>query len=358
MTTLDQIKSLMKSGDIAGAEALCRQALEEEPGNSTLKFLREACLGRMRLEAGLSKGRSGPPPIPGNATPPVDESEDVDEETAQTVELPPREPEKPAGRHGRPTPKAGKGCLRALLAVVGGLVALVVVVIVVACISNRGNAGNDKLIYLWVAKERGSSFEIPGGVREVVVPQGNFAISLPKWIDDFAEVQTFATGSNRFYEVCSHWTFPSPSDESRVDICYVRTPSGSKKFGLEPGAPILAFDSKVAMDVEFGESIFKIILGDDIDVVDRGKPKAPDWAFAKKHGADGFHSCFGTVLLGGKRYRMFQVTLTRGREAWRIQTTLLSALEVGNPLADAIDQTVAGEIIGRFRIIDGKRGLN
>ena len=31
MTTIDQIKSLMKSGDIAGAEALCKKALEADP---------------------------------------------------------------------------------------------------------------------------------------------------------------------------------------------------------------------------------------------------------------------------------------------------------------------------------------
>ena len=37
MTTLDEIKSLMKSGDIAGAEALCRKALEADPDNIWLK---------------------------------------------------------------------------------------------------------------------------------------------------------------------------------------------------------------------------------------------------------------------------------------------------------------------------------
>ena len=37
MIPVDQIKSLMKSGDIAGAEALCRKALETHPDDAWLK---------------------------------------------------------------------------------------------------------------------------------------------------------------------------------------------------------------------------------------------------------------------------------------------------------------------------------
>lgn len=43
MTTLDQIKSLMKSGDIAGAEALCRKALEANPEDVSVRFLFATC---------------------------------------------------------------------------------------------------------------------------------------------------------------------------------------------------------------------------------------------------------------------------------------------------------------------------
>ena len=43
MTTLDQIKSLMKSGDIAGAEALCRKELEADPHNAELKMRYGIC---------------------------------------------------------------------------------------------------------------------------------------------------------------------------------------------------------------------------------------------------------------------------------------------------------------------------
>ena len=43
MTTLDQIKSLMKSGDVAGAEALCTKALEENPEDVAVRFLYATC---------------------------------------------------------------------------------------------------------------------------------------------------------------------------------------------------------------------------------------------------------------------------------------------------------------------------
>ena len=43
MTTINQIKSLMKSGDIVGAEALCKQALEADPDNAELKMRYGIC---------------------------------------------------------------------------------------------------------------------------------------------------------------------------------------------------------------------------------------------------------------------------------------------------------------------------
>lgn len=43
MTTIDEIKSLMKSGDVAGAEALCRKALEKDQDNAVVKMLYATC---------------------------------------------------------------------------------------------------------------------------------------------------------------------------------------------------------------------------------------------------------------------------------------------------------------------------
>lgn len=40
---IDQIKSLIKSGDIAGAAALCKQALEADPANAELKMRYGLC---------------------------------------------------------------------------------------------------------------------------------------------------------------------------------------------------------------------------------------------------------------------------------------------------------------------------
>lgn len=43
MTPLEQIKSLLKSGDVAGAEALCRKTLEKEPDDVAVKMLYATC---------------------------------------------------------------------------------------------------------------------------------------------------------------------------------------------------------------------------------------------------------------------------------------------------------------------------
>ncbi len=43
MTIVDEIKSLMKSGAVAGAEALCRKALETHPDDAQLKMLFGLC---------------------------------------------------------------------------------------------------------------------------------------------------------------------------------------------------------------------------------------------------------------------------------------------------------------------------
>ena len=43
MATIEQIKSLMKSGDVAGAEALCRKALEADSGDAQLSLYLATC---------------------------------------------------------------------------------------------------------------------------------------------------------------------------------------------------------------------------------------------------------------------------------------------------------------------------
>lgn len=43
MTAINQIKSLLKSGDIAGAEALCRKALAETPDDARLSLYLATC---------------------------------------------------------------------------------------------------------------------------------------------------------------------------------------------------------------------------------------------------------------------------------------------------------------------------
>ena len=43
MNDISQIKSLLKSGDVAGAEALCKAELQKTPGDASLKMLFGTC---------------------------------------------------------------------------------------------------------------------------------------------------------------------------------------------------------------------------------------------------------------------------------------------------------------------------
>ena len=43
MSKIDEIKSLLKSGDVAGAEALCKAELQKTPGDAALKMLFGTC---------------------------------------------------------------------------------------------------------------------------------------------------------------------------------------------------------------------------------------------------------------------------------------------------------------------------
>ena len=354
MTSLDQIKSLMKSGDVAGAEELCRKALEEDPGNSTLKFLREACLGRMRLEAGRAKGHSVPPPVPGNAAPPVDEAEDAEDETVRTVELPepPAVPAKPSEKREAVTPRTVKGCLRMLLAVLGGLAAVFVVIVGVSYFYAQSSKMKERLPYLWTSAENGhdciGSDHAP--MREYRVARGNFAISVLPEFTDPQEVEFDPAWPD--IDICRHWTFMSAYSDGRVDVSYLRKkPEESFYEGESIG--ITPFNNSFITSIEWGIAPFVAVLGEGLDVIDRAAPKNPDWMFAEKHGARGFNSCFGLLRKNGMRYRLFQVTIVRDHEAWRIQTLIPSALNIEEDerKAGAIDQLMAGDIIGRFRVL-------
>ena len=205
----------------------------------------------------------------------------------------------------------------------------------------------ERLPYLWTARALGIG---PGleGVEDVTEPSGHFTLGLPKEFDRMAEVREFAVGEGQLYEACAHWTYPSRVDDGRVDVSYVRLPAGKREFG-DRGAS-LAFDNQVHMSIEFGIAPITSVLGDDIEVLDRGKARE-DNLFIRKHQANGYGSWFATVRIGGKKYQVFQVTLTRGREAWRILTTLPSMADRGIEHADLFDMLVAGEIIGRFRTL-------
>ena len=57
MADLSQIKSLLKSGDVAEAETLCRKALEAMPDDAELKRLHAICRERLNPEPPPQKPR-------------------------------------------------------------------------------------------------------------------------------------------------------------------------------------------------------------------------------------------------------------------------------------------------------------
>lgn len=340
MTTIDQIKTLLQSGDVAGAEALCRKALEENPGDAKLGFLLAAIEGRKRLQVGgLVAGIEAEPP-------PAEEPE-----TVETVELPPQQ-KKPERKKASLTPVSGKGCLRMLLLIFGGLAAIFLVVIAVECLLVRNKEKNERLPYLWTSAENGHDL-LDGNqasLREYLVYNGNFAISLfPEYTDTITvEFDPVWPG----IDLCRHWTFLSSNDYGRVDVSYLRKNPGESFYEGE-SIGVTPFNNSVITPIEMGISPFVAVLGEGLDVVERGKPECADWKFASKHGARGFNSCHGILRKNGIKYRLFQVTIVADREAWRIQTLLPSTLNRTDDAgkAGAIDQLVAGDMIGRFRVL-------
>jgi hypothetical protein len=374
MPDFESIKTLFLSGNVAEAEEACRLALEANPGDKAIRMLHSCCLAKLRLmapqtsPAAQAASADRQPTAPPPEDPPMPFSpQEAGGDTAPPPTAPPRDmledtqdfPPPPPGTGAViPTPRAipppcgGKrkrplGWPRIVLRCLAVPSALFLILFFAAYLSVRSEK-KARLPYLWTQRALGSDFEVPGGMVEVTEPEGNFSIGLPKWIDPFPEVRRFDL---HLYEACAHWTYPARANEGRVDVSYVRRAPGKGVFG--DGKTILAFDNSVQLRIEFGSGPFVGVLGEGIEVTERWKAKRTDKLFAEKHGASGFGYCGGTVVLDGKEYRMHQVTLTRGREAWRIQTTLQSALDAGREKkhADAIDTILAGEILGRFRIL-------
>lgn len=343
MTPLAHIKFLLQSGDVVGAEALCRKALESDPGNGMLKFYHDLCLSRLRKLNGVI----GPA-----ATRKAEEP--AEPETLRTVELPPPQPPpaKPGERKPALTRVTGKGCLRMLLWTLGGLAALFLVIIAVAYFSAKGEEKMERLPYLWTSAENGHDFlgSDHAPMSEYLVNRGNFAISVFPEFQDPEEVEFDPSWPG--IDLCRHWTFMSSSSDARVDVSYLRKKPGESFYERE-SLGIAPFNNSFIPAIEFGIGPFVAVLGEGLDVMERGKPDCSDWAFARKHGARGFSSCHGLLRKNGMRYRLFQVTIVREREAWRIQTLMPSALERTEDVskAGAIDQLIAGDMIGRFRVL-------
>lgn len=210
----------------------------------------------------------------------------------------------------------------------------------------------EKLAYLWTIRDNGIEGIVGPPMEEVTVGDANCAVSLPAEFGETPERTEYEPFHGSDVDVCTHYTFRSPSDGARVDISYLRKAGGKSFLEANGVVGIVAFNNKVSMPVEFGIGPFVQILGEGINVLSRGKPKKNDWAFARKHDARGFSSCFALIQGQDRTYRVFQVTIVRESEAWRLQTYLPSAHGGNKARGDFADMLAAGEILGRFRILN------
>ena len=360
VTTLDQIKSLMKSGDVAGAEALCRKALEVEPGNGAVKIYHDLCLSRLRKSGGAVRPAAIPPPaepVRSDEVPVVGEPDDP--ETLKTIELPgPGVKEDSSARGRRLTPVTGKGCLRMLLAVFGGFVALVLVVIAVALFSSWWERKNVHPVFLFPVSDV-SRHWTPREVQE-----GNFQISMPYgWSSEpaFATNAIAGDGQSEGILRLSRYRFDyEPNYLNWLGVEYVLFAEGREapenigawvESGVaHAGIPdLISPEDRVLLPVNCMKA-----LGSSPDM-------RPERAFLKKHhNADRMCAYIATVRQGDEYLRAFIVCLQRGREAWRIvkvgpahPDSRETERDIATPSWE--DAVFAGDFLGSFAILDPGR---
>lgn len=342
MTTFDQVKSLLKSGDVVGAEALCRKALEENPGDAKIKFLLTAIEGRKRLRGG---GTAAEPP-------PRDEPE-----TVETVELPPP-PEKPERKKPTLTPVTGKGCLRMLLWSLGGLAALFLAIIAVALFASWRDQKNVRPVFLYPFSDVSRHW------TPRKVPEGNFQISMPYgWSSEpvFATNAIAGDGQSEGILRLSRYRFDyEPNYLNWLGVEYVLFAEGCE-------AP-----ENIGAWVESGVAhagIPDLISPEDRVLLPVNCMKAlgsspamrHERAFLKKHhNADRMCAYIATVRQGDEYLRVFIVCLQRGREAWRIvkvgpahPKSRETESDIATPSWE--DAIFAGDFLGSFAILDPGR---
>ncbi len=359
MPSFDTINALVNSGDFAGAERLCREVLESDPDNAKAKFLLEACLGRMGLESGRNARLAAESRVFTKAAPFRGAADGVEDETVQTVELPPpAAPEGPSGKRGASKPTAGKGCLRTLLAVLGGLAALVVVIVGVALFSSWRDRKNVRPLFLYQFSGVSSHW------TPRAVPEGNFKVSMPYgWSLEptFATNTVVGDGQSTGILRASRYRFDyQPNDLNWLGVEYVL-------FAEDRKAPENIFEW-VEANVAFagipdlippeGRVLLPVnclkALGSSPDM-------RPERQFLKTHcNADRMCAYVATVRQGDEYLRAFIVCLLRGREAWRIvkvgpahPESMETERDIAIPSWE--DAVFAGDVLGSFAILDPGR---
>ncbi len=346
MISIASIQNLLASGDVSGAEALCRKALEENPGDAKLGFLLAAIEGRKRLQVGgLVAGIEAEPP---HAEEP---------ETVETVELPPQQ-KKPERKKASLTPVSGRGCLRLVLYALGGLAALFLLVVGVAFLSAWRDGRNGHPLFLY------SFSQVSLHWHARIVEEGNFKISLPP---GWGEEPTLATnvvdcrgGESGIAERRRFRFDYEPNDLNWLGVEYVLfsesctvpenigewVESGVAHTGIPD---LISSEDRVLLPVNCMKA-----LGSSPDM-------RSERQFLKTHcNADRMCAYVATVRQGDEYLRAFIVCLLRGREAWRIVKVGPAHPESRDSEAQIAitsreDAVFAGDFLGSFAILDPKR---
>ena len=189
-------------------------------------------------------------------------------------------------------------------------------------------------------------------MRELQVPRGNFAISLPLGFDFSIHEQDFNAGSLDT-EYVRHWTFGTEDDDGRIDVSYLKKKLGKSFFNEDGKVNVIAFNNA---GVQEKDNQISAVLGNDVDIMMHFIPNNPyrDRGFPREDGVCGFSLDSGTLKKKDTIFEVTQVALVRGNEAWRIQTLLPSALNAYGKVAGwnkcaILDRFAANDIISRFR---------
>ena len=266
-------------------------------------------------------------------------------------------------------------------ALVASIVVVTAVILIGVGSRISGNPPRALVPFLWTADDKGIKYNKSAKARlmnykEVVIDEGNFAISVPaRYYSTAPDRHEFESSGQTAKN--ARWIFRDKTGPWCIVVSYVRKKDGetflrkNELLHAEDFEPI-SFGNGYPAPVNFGPGrvsrTFSLLLAQvavselpglnfkDVKLEEEGFSGVRDIKFMEKHRAIGLGLCHAIVLPpSGAKGRMFQTVIVRKNEAWRIQTYLplmKTATRFEKDEVFAFDALYAGDIIGTFRILD------